>query len=114
LWSHWNYSHDRTYKDLAKDIDLGENNEKPMKPCTQCGKCCIYYRDGSLSASQEDLEPYTSVIDECVAVIKYLNVIKCSCYCFVLAVMCNVVFPYFLNITIFGSLTYMVFNIIYK
>ena len=26
-----------------------------MKPCTQCGKCCINYSDGGLTASQNDL-----------------------------------------------------------
>lgn len=27
-----------------------------MKPCTQCGKCCINYSDGGLTASQDDLD----------------------------------------------------------
>ena len=27
-----------------------------MKPCNQCGKCCINYSDGGLSASQADIE----------------------------------------------------------
>ena len=27
-----------------------------MKPCTQCGKCCINYSDGGLTASKEDLD----------------------------------------------------------
>ena len=27
-----------------------------MKACNQCGKCCISYSDGGLSASSEDLE----------------------------------------------------------
>ena len=26
-----------------------------MKECTQCGKCCLLYSDGGLSASAEDL-----------------------------------------------------------
>jgi Fe-S-cluster containining protein len=27
-----------------------------MKECNQCGKCCIKYGDGALSASQEDID----------------------------------------------------------
>jgi Fe-S-cluster containining protein len=27
-----------------------------MKDCTQCGKCCIKYSDGDLSASDEDMD----------------------------------------------------------
>ena len=27
-----------------------------MKPCTQCGKCCINYSDGGLTASDSDLD----------------------------------------------------------
>ena len=27
-----------------------------MKDCNQCGKCCIHYSDGGLSASASDLE----------------------------------------------------------
>lgn len=27
-----------------------------MKPCNQCGKCCINYSDGGLSATPEELE----------------------------------------------------------
>lgn len=27
-----------------------------MKDCNQCGKCCINYSDGGLSASEEDIE----------------------------------------------------------
>lgn len=27
-----------------------------MKDCNQCGKCCIKYGDGALSASDEDIE----------------------------------------------------------
>lgn len=27
-----------------------------MKDCNQCGKCCIKYGDGALSASQEDID----------------------------------------------------------
>ena len=27
-----------------------------MKPCTQCGKCCINYSEGGLTASQDDLD----------------------------------------------------------
>lgn len=27
-----------------------------MKECTQCGKCCINYSDGGLTASQDDLD----------------------------------------------------------
>jgi Fe-S-cluster containining protein len=27
-----------------------------MKPCNQCGKCCIAYSDGGLSATQQDIE----------------------------------------------------------
>lgn len=27
-----------------------------MKDCNQCGKCCIHYSDGGLSASSSDLE----------------------------------------------------------
>lgn len=27
-----------------------------MKDCNQCGKCCIHYSDGGLSASPDDLE----------------------------------------------------------
>ena len=27
-----------------------------MKPCNQCGKCCINYADGGLSASQADID----------------------------------------------------------
>lgn len=27
-----------------------------MKPCTQCGKCCVNYSDGGLTASQDDLD----------------------------------------------------------
>ena len=27
-----------------------------MRPCTQCGKCCINYSDGGLTASQSDLD----------------------------------------------------------
>lgn len=27
-----------------------------MKDCNQCGKCCIHYSDGGLSASPSDLE----------------------------------------------------------
>lgn len=26
-----------------------------MKACTQCGKCCLHYSDGGLSASAEDI-----------------------------------------------------------
>lgn len=31
-----------------------------MKPCTQCGKCCINYSDGGLTASQSDLDFWES------------------------------------------------------
>ena len=27
-----------------------------MKPCNQCGKCCINYSDGGLSATEQELE----------------------------------------------------------
>lgn len=27
-----------------------------MKDCTQCGKCCIKYSDGDLSASEQDMD----------------------------------------------------------
>jgi Fe-S-cluster containining protein len=29
-----------------------------MKECTQCGKCCLLYSDGGLSASAEDIEAW--------------------------------------------------------
>jgi Fe-S-cluster containining protein len=29
-----------------------------MKECTQCGKCCLLYGDGGLSASAEDIEAW--------------------------------------------------------
>jgi Fe-S-cluster containining protein len=31
-----------------------------MKSCTQCGKCCINYSDGGLTASQDDLDFWES------------------------------------------------------
>lgn len=27
-----------------------------MKPCNQCGKCCIKYGDGALSATQDEID----------------------------------------------------------
>ena len=29
-----------------------------MKECTQCGKCCLHYSDGGLSASPEEVEAW--------------------------------------------------------
>lgn len=29
-----------------------------MKDCNQCGKCCIHYGDGALSASHSDIESW--------------------------------------------------------
>ena len=29
-----------------------------MKECTQCGKCCLLYSDGGLSASAEEVEAW--------------------------------------------------------
>ena len=29
-----------------------------MRDCNQCGKCCIHYSDGGLSASAEDIESW--------------------------------------------------------
>lgn len=29
-----------------------------MKECTQCGKCCLLYGDGGLSASNEEIEAW--------------------------------------------------------
>jgi Fe-S-cluster containining protein len=29
-----------------------------MKECTQCGKCCLLYSDGGLSASAEEIEAW--------------------------------------------------------
>ena len=29
-----------------------------MKECTQCGKCCLHYSDGGLSASAEEVEAW--------------------------------------------------------
>ena len=31
-----------------------------MKPCNQCGKCCINYSDGGITASQSDLDFWES------------------------------------------------------
>ncbi|MFT7558599.1 MAG: Fe-S-cluster containining protein [Flavobacteriales bacterium] len=30
-----------------------------MKDCNQCGKCCIHYSDGGLSASSEEIESWS-------------------------------------------------------
>lgn len=32
-----------------------------MKPCNACGKCCVKYGDGQLSASQEDIDLWGSM-----------------------------------------------------
>jgi Fe-S-cluster containining protein len=32
-----------------------------MKPCNACGKCCIKYGDGQLSASDEDIDLWGSL-----------------------------------------------------
>lgn len=29
-----------------------------MKPCTQCGKCCIQYSDGGLSVTQDEINAW--------------------------------------------------------
>ncbi|MEH6588973.1 MAG: YkgJ family cysteine cluster protein [Halioglobus sp.] len=29
-----------------------------MKPCNQCGKCCLQYSDGGLSATAEEIESW--------------------------------------------------------
>lgn len=29
-----------------------------MKPCNQCGKCCIAYADGGLSATREEIDAW--------------------------------------------------------
>ena len=31
-----------------------------MKECTQCGKCCIQYSDGGLTATQKEIENWQS------------------------------------------------------
>ena len=31
-----------------------------MRPCTQCGKCCIAYADGGLTASTDNLEHWAT------------------------------------------------------
>lgn len=33
-----------------------ENTIRTMKECNQCGKCCIAYSDGGLSASAEEIQ----------------------------------------------------------
>lgn len=32
-----------------------------MKPCNQCGKCCIAYADGGLSATAEEIDAWTEL-----------------------------------------------------
>ena len=32
-----------------------------MKECNQCGKCCIHYGDGGLSATAEEIESWETV-----------------------------------------------------
>jgi len=35
---------------------LRTNNWQTMKDCNQCGKCCIKYGDGALSATKEEID----------------------------------------------------------
>lgn len=35
-----------------------------MKPCNQCGKCCINYSDGGLSASAEEIDLWEAMRPE--------------------------------------------------
>ena len=45
-----------------------------MKPCNSCGKCCIKYGNGQLSASEDDIRIWDSLRPEISAYVRNGNI----------------------------------------